>query len=78
MLVEATRQAGKEQKMLSFNIPEPAKLKENSSDRSELFSKQSVQIKNIAMPKVSPFAKSIQIKKHGIKLFSEEDEYLCN
>ena len=39
---------------------------------------KNVSPKHISLPKVSPFAKSIPIKKHSIKLFSEEDEHLMS
>lgn len=80
VLLEARKDVTKDMKKnISFNAQiEPAKLRETASDRSDVFSKKQFSVKNIQMPKVSPFAKSIPIKKHGIKLFSEEDDYLCN
>jgi len=54
------------------------KIKDNASEVSEAVTKKAFSSKSIVMPKVSPFAKSITIKKYAIKLFSEEDTYLCN
>jgi len=76
-LLEATREAQGKANNYSFNMNENSKIRDNGSDRSEIMSRKIPSIKSIQMPKVSPFAKSIPIKKYPIKLFSEEDEYLC-
>lgn len=65
-------------KNISMNV-EIAKTKDNLTDRSLMEeSKTNVGSKFVTLPKVSPFAKSIPIKKYPVKLFSEDDEYLCN
>ena len=56
----------------------PKEMKLGLSGRSNVEETKIVSPKNISLPKVSPFAKSIPIKKHSIKLFSEEDEYLMS
>ncbi|CAI2385007.1 unnamed protein product [Moneuplotes crassus] len=76
-IMDATSKAAKENKNLSFNLPDNAKFKDTTSDKSEILSKKVLSVRSIPMPKVTPFGKSISIKKHGAKLFDEEDEYLC-
>lgn len=75
-LAEAAKAAIRENKNLSFNFPDSSKVKEAPSERSELQSRKMLSARSLPMPKVSPFTKSIPIKKHGMKLFTEDDAYL--
>lgn len=78
-MIESERKASKGVSM--NNIIELNKNKENATDRSnyeETKTNAFIPAKLVALPKVSPFAKSIPIKKYSVKLFSEDDEYLCN